>query len=286
MVDKINNNNINNIRIVVPTTPRKKYKKNPKVTASTAQKNLNTLQNRTTSSGVQPNISVGGPTIMFPPNQQQPVTPAPVIPVASPSESSPVIPVKEPKFTTPKKIPMGGDEPVGGGTQAPLYDTKTADKKTTLTGNYGEPVVKKEKDRSLHPEDTEDPTGPRSRSAVSRPSPTTATRINPYENQPSVRAPPRRRDTNAMSQLTEQQRQDFRFYPGTGALSEVLDLTGPPARNVRVDSQGNIISAKTPLPPVRTSPRALSPSQRQRQIDTRLSTPTGSVRNTLRGGEL
>jgi hypothetical protein len=282
MVDKINNNNINNIRIVVPTTPRKKYKQKPKPTSSTAQKNLSILQNRATSSGPQPNISIGGPNIMFPPNQQPP----PNLPVAP--APAPVIPVTDRTFKTPKKIPMGGDEPVGGGTQAPLYDSKTADKKTTSTGNYGEPVVKKEKDRSLHPEDTEDPTGPRSRSAVSRRSPTTATRITStaYENQPSVRAQPRTRNSNAMLELTDDERRNFVLHRGTGPLTEVLNLTGPPARNVRVDSQGNIVSAMNPLPPVRTSPRPLSPSVRQRLTDTRLSTPTGSVRNTLRGGEL
>lgn len=278
MTDKIKNTNtnINNIKIVVPTSkPRRKYtsKTGGKGGLDGATQRLSTLQNRATSSGVQPNISVGGPTIMFPSGAGPVATTPPQVPVAP----SAIIPVKkEPTFTAPKKIPMGGSEPVGGGTPAPLYDSKTADKKTTSTGSYGEIIPPKKKDRSLHPEDTERARTPRQSeleglildNATPNPRPRPS-----YVNQESVRASPRRRDTNALEGLTEQERQDFRFYPGTGTVSQVKDLRGPPARNVRVDSQGNIISAKTPLPPLRTSqtPRALSPSQRQRQSDTRLS---------------
>lgn len=275
MVDKINNTNINNIKIVVPTSkPRRKY------TSKTgrgggggldgATQRLSTLQNRASSSGVQPNISVGGPTIMFPAGQ---VTPEQVA-------SAPVIPVTERKFTNPKKIPMGGDEPVGGASVAPLYDSKTADKKTSLTSSYGEVIPPQKRDTSLHPTSTDDTV---------------------------TRSPRRRRDTNVLIEggLTAQERADLVLYRGTPPISKVVDLRGAPAKNVRVDSQGNIVSATTPvyksadayvvhgpslksptlpLPPVKTqkTPRPISPSQKQRLSDSRLAKPNTSI-GGLRG---
>jgi hypothetical protein len=87
--------------------------------------------------------------------------------------------------------------------------------------------------------------------------------------------------------LTAQERADLVLYRGTPPISKVMDLRGQSARNVRVDSQGNILSATTPLPPVRTQkiPRPLSPSQRQRLSDSRLSKPNtapGGLRGDLR----
>lgn len=280
MVDKINNTNINNIKIVVPTTkPRRKYTSKTRERGGGgldgASQRLSTLQNRASSSGVQPNISVGGPTIMIPSNIGPVATTTPQVPV----EPSAIIPVSKPTFTTPKKIPMGGAEPVGGASVAPLYDSKTADKKTSLTSNYGEVIPPQKKDTSLHPTSTDDTV---------------------------TRTPRRRRDTNVLVEsLTAQQRADLVFHRGTPPISKVVDLRGSPARDVRVDSRGNIVSATTPvyksadaydvhgpnlksptlpLPPVRTqkTPRPISPSQRQRQSDSRLAKPNTSI-GGLRG---
>lgn len=273
MVDKIKNTNtnINNIKIVVPTSkPRRKYtsKTGGKGGLDGATQRLSTLQNRATSSGVAPNISVGGPTIMIPSVAGPVATTTPQVPVAP----SALIPVREPTFTAPRRIPMGGDESVGGGTPAPLYDSKTADKKTSLTSSYGEVIPPKKKDTSLHPTSNDD---------------------NYTGNQ---RSPRRRRDTNTLIEggLTAQERADLVLHRGVPPISKVMDLRGSPARDVRVDSRGNIVSATTPLyksadayvvhgsnlksptlplPPVKTqkTPRPLSPSARQRQTDSRLS---------------
>lgn len=66
MIDKIKNSNtnINNIRIVLPSS--KATSKPRSEGLEDASKRLSGLQNKASSSGVQPNISVGGPTIMFP----------------------------------------------------------------------------------------------------------------------------------------------------------------------------------------------------------------------------
>lgn len=91
MVNKINNSNtnINNIKIVVPTpkpkriyTRRQSSAKSGSEDLESAESKLSKLVNRSMPSGVQPNISVGGHTIMFP--SQTPVAPQ-VSPLRPPS---------------------------------------------------------------------------------------------------------------------------------------------------------------------------------------------------------
>lgn len=81
MVNKINNSNtnINNIKIVVPTpkpkriyTRRQSSAKSGSEDLETAETRLSKLVNRSMPSGSQPNISIGGPTILTPQPQPQP----------------------------------------------------------------------------------------------------------------------------------------------------------------------------------------------------------------------